>query len=124
MTVTIDGVAFTPNFVTAARSNPGIETVSVVDTVTNGTTVGFSAPAQVGVFNVNGQVTARGQGTMTILSGSTSTAYIAFLTQGSGTVTITSINTTAVSGRVDLVMVPTTASAANKTVSGTFNVAF
>ena len=29
MTVTIDGVPFTPNIVTAVRSNPGVETVSV-----------------------------------------------------------------------------------------------
>ena len=124
MTVTIDGAAFTPDFVTAVRANPGVETVTVAGNASNGTTVGFSAPAQVGVFNVNGPVTARGQGTMTIVSGSTGTGYLAFLTQGSGTVTISSINTTAVTGRVDLVMAPTTAPAANKTVSGTFNVAF
>jgi hypothetical protein len=124
MTVTIDGAAFTPDFVTAVRANPGIEMVTVAGSTTSGTTVGFSAPAQVGVFNVNGPVTARGQGTMTIVSGSTGTGYLAFLTQGSGTVTISSINTTAVTGRVDLVMAPTAAPAANKTVSGTFNVAF
>jgi len=123
MTVTIDGVAFTPNLVTAVRSNPGVEIVTIGGTASNGTTVGFAAPTQVGVFNVNGPVTARGQGTMTIVSGATGTGYLAFLTQGSGTVTITSINTTAVAGRVDLVMAPTTAGA-NKTVSGTFNVAF
>jgi len=124
VTVTIDGVAFTPDFVTAVRANPGVETVTIAASTTSGTTVGFSAPTQVGVFNVNGPVTARGQGTMTIISGSTGTGYLAFLTQGSGTVTISSINTTAVTGRVDLVMAPTTAVAANKTVSGTFSVAF
>ena len=95
----------------------------IVGTAANGTTVGFTAPTQVGVFNVNGPVTARSQGTMTIVSGSTGTGYLAFVTQGSGTVTITSISTTSVVGRADLVMAPTT-SGASKTVSGTFNVAF
>jgi hypothetical protein len=124
MTVTIDGAAFAPTFVTAARSNPGFEIVTVVGTDASGSTVGFSAPTQAGVFNVNGPVTARGQGTMTILSGTTATAYLAFLSQGSGSVTITSISATAVAGRVDLVMAPTTLTGASKIVSGTFNVAF
>ena len=124
MTVTIDGVPFTPNIVTAVRSNPGQETVSVGGSSINGTAVGFGTPAQIGVFNVNGPVLARGLGNMTIVSGSTGTGYIAALTLGSGTVTITSITTTAVAGRVDLVMVPTTTPGANKTVTGTFDVAF
>ena len=34
------------------------------------------------------------------------------------------LNTTAVVGRVDLVLVPTNNTGSNKTVSGTFNVAF
>ena len=124
MTVTIDGVPFTPNIVTAVRSNPGVETVSVGGSSIGGTAVGFGAPTQVGVFNVNGPVLARGLGIMTIVSGSTGTGYIAFLTKGSGTVTITAITATAVAGRVDLVMVPTTMPGANKIVSGTFDVAF
>ena len=124
MTVTIDGAPFTPNFVTAARSNPGFEIVTVVGTMTNGTTVGFTAPTRVGVFDVNGPVTSQALATMTLVSGGTTTGYIATITVGSGTMTITSINATSVAGRVDLVMVPTTPPGANKTVSGTFDVAF
>ena len=73
MTVTIDGVPFTPNIVTAVRSDPGVETVSVGGSSIGGTAVGFAAPYQVGVFNVNGPVLARGLGIMTIVSGSTGT---------------------------------------------------
>ena len=127
VTVTIDGVAFVPTLVTAVRSNPGVETVTIAATNAagaSGTTTTFAAPALVGVHAVNATVTDRGYGDMTILSGATSAGYLAFLTSGSGSVTISLINTGAVAGRVDLVMAPTGVFGPNKTVSGTFNVAF
>ncbi len=127
VTVTIDGVAFAPTNVTAARSNPGFEIVTVVASNTSGssgTTVSFAAPTQVGVYDVSAVVTQRGTGNLTIVSGGTGVGYLAFATTGSGSVTITSISATAVAGRVDLVMAPTSGAGPNKTVSGTFNVAF
>src|SRR5438034_5703736 len=50
VTVTIDGVAFVPTLVTAVRSNPGVEMVTIVatnSTGASGTTTTFAAPTQV-----------------------------------------------------------------------------
>lgn len=126
MNITIDGVAFTPTQVTAVRSNPGFEivTVSAASGVAGGTltTLTFGARSTVGVHNVSALAPEFGQGILQIISGNTGSGYQAFLTMGSGSVTITSISATAVAGRIDLVMPPTSGAVASKTASGTFNV--
>ncbi len=125
MTIAIDGVPFTAGSVTAARSTPGPEIVTVVGVSLSGsssTSIGFTSLAQVGVHTIApSQFT---QGIMTVTAGSTGSGFMAFQTLGRGTVTITSISATSVVGSVDLVLVPTSGATTNRAITGTFNVAF
>jgi hypothetical protein len=124
LTVTIDNVAFSPTIVSAVKAAPnGTTPQLVILSASNGvTTFAFGALAQVGVQTIAAANPVNAN--MTIVNGAVATGYLAFATQGSGSVTISSLTTMAVSGRVDLVLVPTSGGGAAKTVSGTFNVAF
>jgi hypothetical protein len=125
MSVAIDGVPFAPTTVTAVRSVPGPEivTLAAVSLVGGATTsLGITALAQVGVHTIAPQQFT--QSTLTVISGNSSSGFLAFQTSGRGTVTITSISATGVVGSVDLVLVPTSGATTNRAITGTFDVAF
>lgn len=118
LSVTIDGVAYSPLTVTAVRANPGVPVIIVAAGSVSGTSFAFTAPERVAVHRI--APTELTNANMTVLSGATATGYLASQTAGSGSVTFTSITATAVAGRVDLTLVPTTSAGPNKRLAGTF----
>lgn len=121
--IAVDGAAFSTSSVNAVCSTPGPSIVTIVGVSTAGaasTSLGFTALAQPGVQSIApSQFT---QSTMTVISGSTSSGFMAFQTLGRGTITISSISATSVSGSVDLVLVPTSGATTNRVITGTFTV--
>ena len=118
LNVTIDGAAYTPLTVTAARANPGVPVILIAAGNAAGTAFAFGAPERVNVHRIS--PTELTNANMTIVSGATATGYLASQTIGSGSVTFTSITATQVVGRVDLTLAPSTGSGPNKRLVGTF----
>ncbi len=119
--ISVDGVPFNAVSVTAICSAPGPEIVQVVGVSGSGTSttsLGFAALAQVGVQTIAASQFT--QSVMTAITGSSSAAHMAFQTIGRGSITITAISATSVSGTVDLVLVPTSGSTTNRIVTGNF----
>ncbi len=125
MNLSIDGVPFTAFSVTAVRSTPGPEIVTIVGLSLSGssaTTISLTALAQVGAHQVaQSQVT---QATLAVATGSVGSGFAASQSLGRGTITFTSLTATAVAGTVDLVLVPTSGATTNRTITGSFNVPF
>ena len=118
LSVTIDGTAYNALTATAVRSNPGVPFIIIAAGSAAGTAFAFGAPERVAVHRI--APTELTNANMTVVSGATATGYLASQTAGSGSVTFTSITATAVAGRVDLTLVPTTSTGPNKRLVGTF----
>jgi len=121
--IAIDGAAFGASSVTAVCSTPGPSIVTIVGVSVSGsssTSLGLTTLAQPGVHTIAAQQFT--QGTLTVISGSSSSGFMAFQTLGRGTITITSISATAVAGSVDLVLVPTSGATTSRAITGTFSV--
>jgi hypothetical protein len=104
-------------------STPGPSIVTIVGVSASGassTSLGLTTLAQPGVHTIAAaQFT---QGTLTVISGGSSSGFMAFQTLGRGTITITAISATAVAGSVDLVLVPTSGATTSRAITGTFSI--
>jgi hypothetical protein len=122
--VAVDGVPFSAFTLTAVCSMPGPEIVTLVAVSglgTSSTSLAITALAQPGIHTIAAaQFT---QSTMTVISGASSSGFMAFQTLGSGSITITSLSATRVDGIVDLVLVPTSGATASRVVTGSFSAA-